>query len=86
MSSARPNIDHRQRKSKTRLETKLLLSYNFHKILTIPILILVCATPLLEEYYDEACLAVLNNKYQDGIKWHDVACYIRSKSVVHNIL
>jgi len=32
----------------------------------------------LQEYYDEACLAVLNNKYQDGIKWHDVACYIRS--------
>jgi len=30
-----------------------------------------------QEYYDEACLAVLNNKYQDGIKWHDVACYNR---------
>jgi hypothetical protein len=30
-----------------------------------------------QEYYDEACLAVLNNKYQDGIKWHDVACYTR---------
>ncbi|KAK7078700.1 C-type lectin (CTL) or carbohydrate-recognition domain (CRD) [Halocaridina rubra] len=23
----------------------------------------------------ENCLAVLNNVYQDGIKWHDVACY-----------
>ena len=27
---------------------------------------------------------MLNNKYQDGIKWHDVACYIRSKSVATN--
>ena len=24
---------------------------------------------------DEACLAVLNNFYGDGIKWHDIACY-----------
>lgn len=23
----------------------------------------------------EACLAVLNNVYNDGIWWHDVACY-----------
>jgi len=23
---------------------------------------------------DEACIAVLNNFYNDGIKWHDVAC------------
>lgn len=23
---------------------------------------------------DEACIAVLNDFYQDGIKWHDVAC------------
>lgn len=23
---------------------------------------------------DEACIAVLNNFYQDGVKWHDVAC------------
>ncbi|KAG7157034.1 C-type lectin lectoxin-Lei1-like 3 [Homarus americanus] len=23
----------------------------------------------------EFCLAVLNNFYQDGIKWHDVACH-----------
>ncbi|XP_071536177.1 uncharacterized protein [Panulirus ornatus] len=23
----------------------------------------------------EHCLAVLNNFYKDGIKWHDVACY-----------
>ena len=27
---------------------------------------------------DEACLAVLNNKYRDGIAWHDVACHFRS--------
>ncbi len=24
---------------------------------------------------DEACLAVLNNYYGDGIVWHDIACY-----------
>uniref|UniRef100_A0A2P2I8Y0 CD209 antigen-like n=1 Tax=Hirondellea gigas TaxID=1518452 RepID=A0A2P2I8Y0_9CRUS len=24
---------------------------------------------------DEACIAVLNNFYNDGIKWHDVACH-----------
>ena len=29
----------------------------------------------LQEFYDEACLAVLNNKYNDGIQWHDSACY-----------
>lgn len=23
---------------------------------------------------DEACIAVLNNFYNDGVKWHDVAC------------
>ena len=23
----------------------------------------------------EACMAVLNNFYGDGIKWHDVACH-----------
>jgi len=23
---------------------------------------------------DEGCIAVLNNFYSDGIKWHDVAC------------
>ena len=28
----------------------------------------------LQEFHDEACLAVLNNKYNDGISWHDVAC------------
>merc|ERR1712168_780287 len=32
----------------------------------------------LQEFHDEACLAVLNDKYQDGIKWHDVACHFRS--------
>jgi hypothetical protein len=35
----------------------------------------------LQEFYDEACLAVLNNKYDDGIQWHDVACYFRSKII-----
>jgi len=35
----------------------------------------------LQEFYDEACLAVLNNKYKDGIQWHDVACYFRSKII-----
>ena len=24
---------------------------------------------------EEACMAVLNNFYGDGIKWHDVACH-----------
>ena len=24
---------------------------------------------------DEACVAVLNNLYGDGLKWHDIACY-----------
>ena len=23
----------------------------------------------------ESCMGVLNNIYQDGIKWHDIACY-----------
>jgi len=32
----------------------------------------------LQEYYDEACLAVLNNRYNDGIQWHDVPCFFRS--------
>merc|ERR1712200_114949 len=32
----------------------------------------------LQEFHDEACLTVLNNKYDDGIKWHDVACHFRS--------
>ena len=31
----------------------------------------------LQEFHDEACLAVLNNKYSEGIKWHDVACHFR---------
>ncbi|CAL8114224.1 unnamed protein product [Orchesella dallaii] len=25
--------------------------------------------------YAESCLAILNNYYNDGIKWHDVACH-----------
>ncbi|XP_040579033.1 uncharacterized protein [Lepeophtheirus salmonis] len=32
----------------------------------------------LQEFHDEACLAALNNKYNDGISWHDVACHFRS--------
>merc|ERR1711973_129032 len=32
----------------------------------------------LQEFHDEACLAVLNNKYNDGVVWHDVACHFRS--------
>jgi len=35
----------------------------------------------LQEFYDEACLAVLNNKYSDGIQWHDVPCYFRSRII-----
>ena len=35
----------------------------------------------LQEFYDEACLAVLNNKYRDGIQWHDVPCFFRSKII-----
>ncbi len=31
----------------------------------------------LQEWHDEACLAVLNNKYGDGITWHDVSCHHR---------
>ena len=31
----------------------------------------------LQEFHDEACLAVLNNKYNDGVVWHDVACHFR---------
>jgi hypothetical protein len=28
-----------------------------------------------EKGRDEACLAVLNNLYGDGLQWHDVACH-----------
>ena len=35
----------------------------------------------LQEWHDEACMAVLNNHYNDGVKWHDVACHMRSKIV-----
>lgn len=30
---------------------------------------------LLVQGNDESCLAILNNFYNDGIKWHDVACH-----------
>ena len=23
----------------------------------------------------EACMGILNDIYQDGVKWHDIACY-----------
>ena len=39
-----------------------------------------------QEFYDEACLAVLNNKYNDGIQWHDVPCYFRSELNLMSIL
>ena len=29
----------------------------------------------VEGQHDEACLAVLNNFYADGVVWHDIACY-----------
>jgi len=35
----------------------------------------------LQEWHDEACLAVLNNQYNDGVTWHDVPCHFRSKLV-----
>lgn len=35
----------------------------------------------LQEWHDEACMAVLNNRFNDGVKWHDVACHMRSKLV-----
>ena len=31
----------------------------------------------LQEWYDEACLVVYNNKYNDGVQWHDVPCFTR---------
>ena len=31
----------------------------------------------LQEWYDEACLMVYNNKYQDGVQWHDEPCFKR---------
>ena len=29
----------------------------------------------------EVCLAILNNFYADGIKWHDVACHHKKPTV-----
>ena len=29
----------------------------------------------VEGQHDEACIAVLNNFYADGVVWHDIACY-----------
>ncbi|XP_043263677.1 C-type lectin 5 isoform X2 [Colletes latitarsis] len=30
---------------------------------------------------DESCLSILNNFYNDGVKWHDVACHHRKPFV-----
>lgn len=27
--------------------------------------------------FEESCLSILNNFYNDGLKWHDIACYHR---------
>jgi len=35
----------------------------------------------LQEWHDEACMAVLNNHFNDGVKWHDVACHMRAMIV-----
>ena len=35
----------------------------------------------LQEWYDEACLVVFNNKYQDGVQWHDTACFTRARII-----
>lgn len=35
----------------------------------------------LRDNLDEGCLAVLNNLYGDGIRWHDVACSHRKPVV-----
>ena len=34
---------------------------------------------------EEACLAVLNNFYGDGIKWHDVACHHEKPIVCEDV-
>jgi len=35
----------------------------------------------LTGFNDEACLAVLNNYYGDGVVWHDIACYHKKSFV-----
>jgi len=35
----------------------------------------------LQEWYDEACLMVYNNKYQDGVQWHDEPCFKRGRII-----
>ena len=35
----------------------------------------------LQEWYDEACMVVYNNKYNDGVQWHDVACFTRARII-----
>ena len=37
--------------------------------------VILCREFEVEGEHDEACLAVLNNFYADGVVWHDVACY-----------
>ena len=32
----------------------------------------------------EACMGLLNDIYEDGVKWHDIACYhtkVKAKSI-----
>jgi len=35
----------------------------------------------LQEWYDEACLIVHNNKYKDGVQWHDEPCFKRGRII-----
>jgi len=35
----------------------------------------------LQEWYDEACLIVYNNKYNDGVQWHDTPCFSRARII-----
>ena len=39
----------------------------------------------LQEWYDEACLVVYNNKYNDGVQWHDVPCFTRWHFILYQI-
>ena len=40
----------------------------------------------LQEWYDEACLIVHNNKFQDGVQWHDEPCFKRYPCILIFIL
>ena len=50
----------------------------FFSIGVVPLVIdnvILCREFEVEGEHDEACLAVLNNFYADGVVWHDIACY-----------